>query len=117
MSAARAAGMKPIWLTATFVLAVANPALADKAADIKKLAGDLTKYADFTGPVSSEGADGLRERKKTTECPKIVAAAAKKLSPDDDVKSWAFTRHPKQKDNTVKVADLGWFCEEYIRTI
>jgi hypothetical protein len=116
MSAAHASGMKRIWMTA-IAIAVATPAHADKAKDIAKLGQDLVKYADYTGPVGGENGDGLRDRKKKTECPKIVAAAAKTLSPDDDVKSWSFARHPKQKDNVVKVADLGWFCDEYIRTI
>jgi hypothetical protein len=106
-------------MISTLVIAVAitGTARADKAQDLGKLAGELVKYADYTGPVASENADGLRQRKKTSACPALVAAAQKKLAPDDPVKSWAFARHPKQQDNTVKVADLMWFCEEYVRTI
>lgn len=111
-------------LSLTFGLANSGPALAGKPEDLQKAVADLyNPYIDVvdgtTGGLTSEQ---IAEFRKFKDCRKKVAAYQKKFAPDDVLAHFSFNLHPefvKASDgrNTIKVSQLGWFCDQYDRTL
>ncbi len=111
-------------LVLTLGFAHSSPALAGKPEDLAKVVADLfNPYIDVvdgtTGGLTSEQ---IAEFRKFKDCRKKVAAYQKKFAPDDVLSHFSFNLHPefvKAADgrNTITVSQLGWFCEQYDRTL